>query len=119
MYPIFETCFSIYRKKFIRARDVARHSRWRASAYALHMLIYKRLMRWVAGARADATQFADFPIFVIGVPDRGNTCHVVLASYPASVLFVVVFAATYVWLYVSIVRFKSRRWLVIRKRRHS
>ncbi|SKC63867.1 hypothetical protein SAMN05446934_1262 [Paraburkholderia hospita] len=33
--------------------------------------------------------------------------------------FVIVFAATYVWLYVSIVRFKSPRWLVIRKRRHS
>jgi hypothetical protein len=31
--------------------------------------------------------------------------------------FVAVFAATYVWLYVSIVRFKSPRWMVVRKRR--
>jgi hypothetical protein len=29
--------------------------------------------------------------------------------------FVVVFAATYVWLYMSIVRFKSPRWMVVRK----
>jgi hypothetical protein len=29
--------------------------------------------------------------------------------------FVVVFAVTYVGLYVSIVRFKSPRWLVVRK----
>ena len=29
--------------------------------------------------------------------------------------FVVVFAATYVWLYMSIVRFKSPRWLVFRR----
>jgi len=31
----------------------------------------------------------------------------------------VVFAATYVWLYVSIVRFKSPRWLVVRKKRRA
>jgi hypothetical protein len=30
---------------------------------------------------------------------------------------VVVFALTYVWLYVSIVRFKSPRWMVVRKRK--
>jgi hypothetical protein len=33
--------------------------------------------------------------------------------------FVVVFALTYVWLYVGIVRFKSPKWRVTRKRRHS
>jgi hypothetical protein len=30
---------------------------------------------------------------------------------------VVVFAATYVWLYMSIVRFKSPRWMVVRKKK--
>jgi hypothetical protein len=32
-------------------------------------------------------------------------------------VFVVVFAATYVWLYVRIVRFKAPRWMVVRRGR--
>ncbi|MGI4857950.1 MAG: glycosyl transferase, partial [Janthinobacterium lividum] len=32
------------------------------------------------------------------------------------VCFVVLFAAIYVWLYVSIVRFKAPKWLVVRRR---
>jgi hypothetical protein len=31
--------------------------------------------------------------------------------------FVVLFAVTYVWLYLSIVRFKAPRWMVVRKAR--
>ena len=58
-----------------------------------------------------------------GVSDEPNE---VIAVVPATLFwrhtlhlfcFVVVFAATYVWLYVSIVRFKSPRWMVVRKGR--
>ena len=46
MYPIFETCFSIYRKKFIRGMSPGI-----PDGVHLHMLVYKRLMRWAVGAR--------------------------------------------------------------------
>ncbi|EUC14732.1 glycosyl transferase family 4 [Burkholderia sp. BT03] len=46
MYPIFETCFSIYRKKFIRGMSPGI-----PDGVHLHILVYKRLMRWAVGAR--------------------------------------------------------------------
>lgn len=47
MYPIFETCFSIYRKKFVRGMSPGI-----PDGVHLHMLVYKRLMRWAVGTRA-------------------------------------------------------------------
>ncbi|BCF98045.1 hypothetical protein PPGU19_026140 [Paraburkholderia sp. PGU19] len=46
MYPIFEMCFSIYRKKFIRGMSPGI-----PDGVHLHMLVYKRLMRWAVVAR--------------------------------------------------------------------
>ncbi|KVD68742.1 hypothetical protein WK15_32420 [Burkholderia ubonensis] len=53
MYPIFETCFSIYRKKFVRGMSPGN-----PDGVHRHMLVYKRLMRrlfvaasrWAAGS---------------------------------------------------------------------
>ncbi|EIM96453.1 glycosyl transferase family protein [Paraburkholderia hospita] len=103
----------------VYSRDVAGDSRWRASA----MLVYKRLMRRAVGARTarELTRRNS-----LTSPYLWLLC--LIAVGPATLFwrhtlhlfcFVIVFAATYVWLYVSIVRFKSPRWLVIRKRRHS
>jgi UDP-N-acetylmuramyl pentapeptide phosphotransferase/UDP-N-acetylglucosamine-1-phosphate transferase len=114
MYPIFETCFSIYRKKFIRGMSPGI-----PDGVHLHMLVYKRLMRWAVGARTarELTRRNS-----LTSPYLWLLC--LVAVVPATLFwrhtlhlfcFVLVFAATYVWLYVSIVRFKSPRWLVLRK----
>ncbi|MCS7199849.1 MAG: glycosyltransferase [Caldimicrobium sp.] len=48
IYPIFETLFSIYRKKFLR-----KISPFLPDGLHLHMLIYKRLTKWLLGPSAD------------------------------------------------------------------
>ena len=114
IYPIFETCFSIYRKKFVRGMSPGM-----PDGVHLHMLVYKRLMRWAVGAKTahELTQRNSMTspylwlLCLIGVIPATlfwqHTVHLFV--------FVVVFAATYVWLYVSIVRFRSPKWLVIRR----
>ena len=115
MYPIFETCFSIYRKKFIRGMSPGI-----PDGVHLHMLVYKRLMRWVVGARTahELTRRNS-----LTSPYLWLLC--LIAVVPATLFwrhtvhlfcFVVAFAATYVWLYMRIVRFKVPKWLVFRKR---
>ncbi|WP_116138706.1 MraY family glycosyltransferase [Trinickia diaoshuihuensis] len=113
VYPIFETCFSIYRKKFVRGMSPGI-----PDGVHLHMLVYKRLMRWAVGTKTahELTRRNSFTspylwlLCLIGVIPATlfwqHTVHLFV--------FVVFFAATYVWLYVSIVRFKSPRWLVFR-----
>lgn len=117
MYPIFETCFSIYRKKFIRGMSPGI-----PDGIHLHMLVYKRLMRWTVGMRT-----------TIELTRRNSLTSPYLwllcltAVIPATLFWrhtlylfacAVVFAIAYVWLYASIVRFKSPRWLVVKKRHH-
>jgi UDP-N-acetylmuramyl pentapeptide phosphotransferase/UDP-N-acetylglucosamine-1-phosphate transferase len=84
MYPIFETCFSIYRKKFIRG--MLPGILGIPDGVHLHMLVYKRLMRWAVGARADAAQSAGVALFVAALPDRRGARDAVLSAYAASVL---------------------------------
>ena len=116
VYPIFETCFSIYRKKFVRGMSPGI-----PDGVHLHMLVYKRLMRWAVGTktaheitrRNSLTSPYLWLLCLIGVIPATlfwqHTVHLFA--------FVVVFAMTYVWLYVSIIRFKSPRWLVFRRQR--
>lgn len=115
MYPIFETCFSIYRKKFVRGMSPGI-----PDGVHLHMLVYKRLMRWAVGAKTahELTRRNSYTS-----PYLWLLC--LIAVIPATLfwrhtvqlfIFVVVFATTYVWLYLSIVRFKVPRWMVVRRR---
>jgi len=116
MYPIFETCFSIYRKKFIRGMSPGI-----PDGVHLHMLVYKRLMRWAVGTKHahDLTRRNS-----LTSPYLWLLC--LVAVIPATLfwrhtvhlfVFVVLFALTYVWLYLSIVRFRAPRWMVVRKAR--
>jgi UDP-N-acetylmuramyl pentapeptide phosphotransferase/UDP-N-acetylglucosamine-1-phosphate transferase len=45
-YPIFETVFSMYRRKIVRGRPMGQ-----PDATHLHSLIYRRIMRWAIGRR--------------------------------------------------------------------
>jgi len=115
MYPIFETCFSIYRKRFVRGMSAGM-----PDGVHLHMLVYKRLMRWAVGTQtaAELTRRNS-----LTSPYLWLLC--LVAVIPATLfwrhtvhlfVFVVVFVVTYVWLYLSIVRFRVPRWMVVRKR---
>ncbi|MFO6418791.1 MraY family glycosyltransferase [Hylemonella sp. W303a] len=116
IYPVFETLFSIYRKKFLRGMSPGE-----PDGVHLHMLVYKRLVRWAVGS-AEAV-------------DRNNRNALTspylwvlssMAIFPAMLFwrstpilfgFVLLFAVSYVWLYRRIVLFKVPRQLVLRKKK--
>ncbi|MGS0621360.1 MraY family glycosyltransferase [Ralstonia sp. VS2407] len=116
IYPIFETLFSIYRRRVLRGRPAGY-----PDGVHLHTLVYKRLMRWAIGSR-DAKHLL-----------RRNSMTApylwllsLLAVIPATIfwnnrlvlnVFTSMFVVVYVWLYWSIVRFKSPRWMIIKKGR--
>ncbi|OVZ59859.1 glycosyl transferase [Pigmentiphaga sp. NML030171] len=116
IYPIFETLFSIYRKKYLRGMSPSL-----PDGVHLHMLIYKRVIRWAIGTRnaqlltqrnAVTSPYLWALSLVAIVPatvfwDRGL----------ALMLFLVVFIAVYTWLYTAIVRFRTPRWLVLHRSR--
>lgn len=116
IYPIFETVFSIYRRKFVRGVSPGL-----PDGVHLHSLIFKRLVRWTIGRR-DAKALT-----------RRNSLTSpylwllsLLAVLPATLFWryqwilmfsCFVFIVSYIWLYVKIVRFKSPRWMILRKQK--
>lgn len=109
-YPIFETLFTIYRRVLLTRKHPGL-----PDALHLHQLIYMRVVRWAVHGEVHASK------------TLGNAMTspylwllVVLSSIPAILFwryhlvlkgFVLLFAVTYAWLYWSIVRFKTPRWL--------
>jgi UDP-N-acetylmuramyl pentapeptide phosphotransferase/UDP-N-acetylglucosamine-1-phosphate transferase len=113
IYPIFETGFSMYRRKVVRkAPSMA------PDGIHLHSLIYRRVMRWAAG---DRTPRAMTRRNSMTSPYLWALC--TLSVLPAAlfwrhtpllIFFLVLFGVTYTAMYASIVRFKTPRWLVVR-----
>ena len=111
IYPIFETLFSIYRKRFLR-----KMSPGVPDGVHLHMLVYKRIMRWAMGRsgrrsmriRNSMTSPYLWMICMLavvpGVLFWDNT--------PVLTFFILLFALTYVGLYWRIVRFRTPRVLL-------
>jgi UDP-GlcNAc:undecaprenyl-phosphate GlcNAc-1-phosphate transferase len=108
-YPVLETTFSVYRK-------VARgQSPSLADALHIHQLIYRRIVREVFHdddarrmlMRNNRTSpyLWSFSIFTV-VPAA-----LFWRSTWMLITCCVIFAAMYVWVYISIVRFKVPRWL--------
>jgi UDP-N-acetylmuramyl pentapeptide phosphotransferase/UDP-N-acetylglucosamine-1-phosphate transferase len=113
IYPIFETGFSMYRRKVVR-----KSPSMAPDGIHLHSLIYRRLMRWAAG---DRTPRAMTRRNSMTSPYLWALC--TLSVLPAAlfwrnttllVLFLVLFGITYIGMYASIVRFKTPRWLIVR-----
>ena len=116
LYPVFETLFSIYRRIFLRGRPASM-----PDGIHLHSLIFRRLVLWAVG-RHDARALT-----------RGNSMTSpylwmlsLMAVAPATmfwshsfvlILFCLLFVISYVWLYSRIVRFKSPRWMKMRRRK--
>ena len=114
VYPVFETLFSIYRKKFVRGRSPGQ-----PDGVHMHMLIYKRLVRWAVGSKQVNDKTARN---AMTSPYLWLLCS--LAVVPAVLFwrnphalqfFVFAFTALYIFLYRKLVRFKSPKWLLVRK----
>ena len=109
MYPIFETIFSIWRKRFIKKMSPSM-----PDGVHLHMLIYGRIARWINpddknsyfASNARTSPF----LWVLSS----------MAVFPAVIfwkstlvmeIFTVLFCLSYIFIYKSIVTFKIPKWL--------
>ena len=115
IYPAFETIFSAYRRLFLRGKSPAM-----PDGIHLHSLIFRRIVQWAVGSREARALM------------RRNSLtspylwmFSLMAVIPATffwkntwvlIVFCLLFIVSYVWLYARIVRFKSPRWLILRKK---
>jgi UDP-N-acetylmuramyl pentapeptide phosphotransferase/UDP-N-acetylglucosamine-1-phosphate transferase len=114
MYPIFETIFSIYRKKFIRGMSPGV-----PDGVHFHMLVYRRLMRWAVGnreAKALTRRNSMTSPYLWAVCMASVVPAVIFwNNTPVLLGFIVLFALGYVFMYWRIVRFKTPRWMIYRR----
>jgi UDP-N-acetylmuramyl pentapeptide phosphotransferase/UDP-N-acetylglucosamine-1-phosphate transferase len=110
VYPVFETLFSIYRRRFLRAVPPSM-----PDGIHLHSLIYRRVLRWAVG---DASARSLTRRNSMTSPYLWVLC--MLSVLPALLFwnnsgviaaFLALFGLSYVGLYWRIVRFKAPRWL--------
>jgi hypothetical protein len=110
VYPVFETLFSIYRRRFLRAVPPSM-----PDGIHLHSLIYRRVMRWAVGNRSakaltrrnSMTSPYLWLLCMMSVVPAVLFWDNTLALAAALALF----GVSYVVLYWRIVRFKAPRWM--------
>ena len=116
IYPVFETLFSIYRRKLLSGRPAGM-----PDGAHLHSLIYRRFLRWAAGERTarELTRRNSMTSPYLWMLCMLSVIPAVLWWDNTAVLgvFIMLFGVGYTFLYWRIVRFKSPRWLVSRRRR--
>ena len=116
IYPVFETLFSIYRKKLVRGKSPGA-----PDGVHLHMLVYKRLVRWAVGsseARLITQRNAMTSPYLWVLSSMGTIPAVLFWQYQWILMaFVVIFSVSYVMLYRRLVLFRMPRWLVLQKQR--
>ena len=115
IYPVYETVFSIYRRKILRGRPMSE-----PDGAHLHSLIFRRFLRWAAGERTarEMTRRNSMTSPALWGLCLSSTIPAVLFwdSTPLVAGFVVLFCVIYSVLYWRIVRFKAPQWLVWRRR---
>ena len=113
LYPVFETLFSIYRRKWLRGVPVGM-----PDGAHLHSLIYRRFMRWAAGERnaRELTRRNSMTSPYLWMLCSMSVVPAVLWFHSTTILagFILLFTSSYVLLYWRIVRFKAPRWLAYR-----
>jgi UDP-N-acetylmuramyl pentapeptide phosphotransferase/UDP-N-acetylglucosamine-1-phosphate transferase len=114
IYPIFETVFSMYRRRVLSERPVGL-----PDGAHLHSLIHRRLLRWAAGERTarELTRRNSMTSPYLWVLCSMSVVPAVLwwDSTPVLALFIALFAGSYVWLYWRIVRFRVPGWMHSRR----
>ncbi len=116
IYPAFEVIFSIYRKKFVRGISPGV-----PDGVHLHMLVFKRLVRWTLGrrdARALTRRNALTSPYLWLLSAAAVIPATLFWRYTWVLIgFSALFVVSYVWLYVQIVRFNAPQWMILRKKK--
>lgn len=116
-YPVFETVFTMYRRKVLQGRPVSQ-----PDGVHLHTLIYRRQMRWTRRGAKHSSQirrnsmtspylwalnaFAVLPVTLWW----DHTSALVLSLFT--------FFLAYLWIYWRIVRFQTPSWMTSTKGSH-
>ncbi len=113
IYPVFETVFSIYRRKKRQAAAGLPDS------MHFHQIVYKRLVRWMVGNRETENLLRRNSLtapYMWGVALFSVMPATLFWQYEAVLqLCCVLFVLMYVWLYRRMVQFRAPRWLVLRR----
>jgi UDP-N-acetylmuramyl pentapeptide phosphotransferase/UDP-N-acetylglucosamine-1-phosphate transferase len=115
IYPVFETLFSIWRRKVVRGSSPGL-----PDGLHLHQLVFRRMVRWAVG-RKDAASLTlrnslTAPYLWI-LSSMAALPATLFWRYPFVLMgFVAAFCVMYVWLYLRLVRFRALRFLMIRSR---
>ena len=114
-YPIFETIFTIYRRKVVRGVATAE-----PDGIHLHTLIHRRLIRWTLADNHEHRRLRrrnSMTSPYLWLLCLTSVIPSVLWWHSTSVLswFLLLFIVSYVWLYARIVRFKTPKWLIFRR----
>lgn len=113
VYPVWETLFSAYRR-FLSKKPIGM-----PDALHFHSIVYKRLLQWTLGKK-EAKNFirrnAMTAPYLWGLSLFSIIPAVLFWKNTAVlVIFVVVFILLYLRLYLRIVRFKTPKWLIIKR----
>ena len=113
-YPIFETIFTMYRRKVVRRVAVGV-----PDGIHLHTLVHRRLVRWNSSPTGERRQTARNSMTspYLWLLCLSSVIPAVLWWDNTAVLatFLFMFMTAYVLLYWSIVRFKTPKWLFFRR----
>jgi UDP-N-acetylmuramyl pentapeptide phosphotransferase/UDP-N-acetylglucosamine-1-phosphate transferase len=114
IYPVFETLFSIYRRKWLRGRPVGM-----PDGAHLHSLIYRRFMRWAVGSdagRSPAMRNSMTSPYLWGLCSASIVPAIVWYDDTAVLAgFIFLFGVSYLVLYWRIVRFRAPRFLTVHR----
>lgn len=114
LYPVWETLFSIYRKKFVRGQSPGI-----PDGLHFHMMVYKRLVRWMVrtpDARLRTQRNSMTAPYLWGMTLITWIPAVVFWNNTTALMWTaLLFVLLYVWLYRRMVQFKSPHWLVLRR----
>ena len=116
-YPIFETIFTMYRRKVVRGVATAA-----PDGIHLHTLIHRRLVRWTLADNLERRRLTRRNSMTSPYLWMLCMCSVIPGvlwwnSTPVLAGFLLLFILIYLWLYARIVRFRTPRWLVFRRTR--
>ena len=116
IYPIFETLFSIWRKRVVRGVSPGL-----PDGLHLHMLVFRRLVRWAVGRRDAASLTLRNSLtapYLWALSSLAVLPATLLWRHPSALkVSVALFCVIYVWLYLRLIRFRAPRWMVLRSRR--
>ncbi|WP_410498576.1 MraY family glycosyltransferase [Chitinibacter sp. S2-10] len=116
IYPVFETVFSIYRKKFIR-----QISPGIPDALHFHMLVYKRLVRWMVGSKEakHLTRRNSLTAPYLWAMSMFSIMPAMIfwKSEISLQIFTLVFIFVYIWSYKRLIKFRAPRQLVLSKKK--